>query len=323
MLQAPNPTLTAGALAVQYHSNCDHDFGNRIMRPSIVGEGGMTSLTHEDVEAYQRDGVICLREVFDTRWLDIVAKGIRRNLEDPALRYKNVSASGSTGRYLTGMWNWQRIPEFEDFALNSPAGAIAGQLMQADAAVFLEDNWFIKEPGATGRTPWHQDEPYYHVIGQFCSVWLPLDPLDEQNSIEFVRGSHRWNKLFMPPNFEDEKPRDEPREVGGTLYVLAPDIEAERGKYDICSWSLAPGDCVVFSARTLHATPGSPAGRPVSRRLSTRWADEKAVFFDKVYSWTSFVADHGLHTGDLLRGAKFPIAWRRQADGSGSRKAGQ
>ncbi len=260
---------------------------------------------------YRRDGAVCLRGVFDQRWLDVVAEGIERNLRDPGLPYKDISAPGATGRYLTGAWNWFRIPQFRDFAYHSPAGAIAGLLMEAECAVFLEDNWFIKESGAIGRTPWHQDEPYYHVRGSFCSVWMPLDPLDAASTIEFVAGSHRWNKLFMPSNFEDESPRDEPRVVDGVTYEIAPNIEAHRADHNILSWSMEPGDCIVFSARTLHGAPANMDTGKTSRRLSTRWADGSAQFIDKKYSWTSFVPDHDLVDGQLLRGPKFPVVWHR------------
>lgn len=273
---------------------------------------GAPAISDHLLENYRRDGAVCLRGAFDQRWLDIVAAGIERNLHDPTLSYKNISAPGATGRYLTGAWNWFKIPEFRDFAHHSPAGAIAGRLMEAECAVFLEDNWFIKEPGALGRTPWHQDEPYYHVRGNFCSIWIPLDPLDASNSIEFVAGSHRWNKLFMPSNFEDESPRDEPRVVDGVTYEITPNIEADRANHAILSWSLEPGDCVVFSARTLHGAPANIESGKTSRRLSTRWADGAAQFIDKKYRWTSFVPDHGLMDGDLLRGPKFPVAWQRR-----------
>lgn len=272
---------------------------------------GSAQVDDGDVEAFRRDGVVCLRNVFESDWLDLVARGIRRNLEDPALAYKDVSAKGSTGRYLTGCWNWSLIPEFREFALHSPAGAIAGALMGSDLCVFVEDNWFVKEPGAVGRTPWHQDEPYYHTRGDFCSVWLPLEPLAAAEAIEFVRGSHLWGKMFMPANFEDETPRDRPSDVGGVIYELTPDVEADRRGFDIVSWALEPGDCVVFTGRTLHGAPANASSGKVSRRLSTRWADGGTRFFDKGYSWTSFVADHGLRDGDLLRGEKFPVVWQR------------
>lgn len=259
---------------------------------------------------YQQDGVIFLPAVFDLEWIELLAAGIKRNLEDPTLRYKDLSAREASGRYLTGMWNWFHIPEFKEFAYHSPAGPIAAQLMLSKLAIFLEDNWFVKEPGAVGRTPWHQDEPYYHTLGPFCSVWLPLDPVDPENGIEFIRGSHRWGKLFMPTNFEDLSARDCPREVGGIMYELLPDIDASRASYDIVSWHLEPGDCLVFDARTVHGAPGNSQDRNISRRMSTRWAHERTVYFDKEYSWTSFVSDHGLRTGDLLRGDKFPVVWR-------------
>ena len=42
------------------------------------------------------------------------------------------------------------------------------------------------------RTPWHLDAPYLQAEGDhLIRFWIPLDPLPEACSLEFVRSSHR------------------------------------------------------------------------------------------------------------------------------------
>ena len=78
--------------------------------------------------------------------------------------------------------------------MNSPAAEIAGRIMESSTATFLYDQMLVKEPGSQQRTPWHQDQPYWAVSGfQVCSIWMPLDPVPREVSLEFVRGSHRWH----------------------------------------------------------------------------------------------------------------------------------
>lgn len=267
-------------------------------------------LSPEDIAAFDRDGVIRLRRVFHPAWIELLAQGIERNLREPGRFFKDSTGAGSPGRYLTDMWTWFHIPEFRAFGFGSPAAAIAAQAMGAREVVLLEDNWFIKEGGATTRTPWHQDQPYYDIEGTFCSVWVPLDPVTTANGIEFVRGSHRWGRMFVPSTFRSSLPEGPEATFFGTRYEVMPDIEGHRADYDIVSWELEPGDCLVFSARTVHGAPGNPDTRR-HRRMSTRWAAEDARFRHKGVEWSAVLDGHGLADGDPLPCAAFPVVWRR------------
>ena len=85
------------------------------------------------------------------------------------------------------------------------------------------DHVLVKEPGTKQRTPWHQDQPYYNVDGaQTCSVWMPVDPVDRESTLEFVAGSHRGPWL-MPRTFMDNEAKWFPE---GELEEL-PDIEGD------------------------------------------------------------------------------------------------
>src|ERR1700742_816431 len=80
--------------------------------------------------AYARDGVVVVRGAFRD-WVETLRAGFERNLATPGpFAIENV-ASGEAGRFFEDYCNWQRIPEFKDFILNSPAAAIAGRIMGA------------------------------------------------------------------------------------------------------------------------------------------------------------------------------------------------
>jgi hypothetical protein len=86
-----------------------------------------------------------------------------------------------------------------------------------------------RELDAAGiRTPWHQDQPYYNVDGQQnCSMWLPVDPVGRESTLEFVAGSHRGPWL-MPRTFMDSQAKWFPE---GTLQEL-PDIDGDLARED-------------------------------------------------------------------------------------------
>ena len=167
---------------------------------------------------------------------------------------------------------------------------------------FYHDHVLVKEPGTTQRTPWHQDQPYYNIDGtQTCSVWLPVDPVSREATLEFVAGSHRGPWL-MPRTFMDNEAKWFPE---GALDDL-PDIEADRAAYPIVGWALEPGDAVAFSFRTLHGAP--PNRRSTSRRVvSLRLLGDDCRFAVRGGPTSPPFREVALELGAVLDHAAFPL----------------
>ena len=71
------------------------------------------------------------------------------------------------------------------------------------------------------------------------SVWVALDHVDATNGrLEFVRGSHHWDRWFQPepfgPNNSASAYDDNPD------YEPMIDIEADRDRYDIITLGPRP-----------------------------------------------------------------------------------
>ena len=125
------------------------------------------------------------------------------------------------------------------------------------------------------RTPWHQDSSYLPLAGDHVAVcWISLDSLTAEESLEFVRGSHR-GRLYNGSRFElgDDTA---PTHPNSSLPRL-PDIEADRARWDIVSWAVEPGDLIVFHPAVLHG--GAPT-RPGARRrtLTLRFFGDRAIY---------------------------------------------
>jgi ectoine hydroxylase-related dioxygenase (phytanoyl-CoA dioxygenase family) len=263
-----------------------------------------------DVEAFQRDGVVLLRAVFSD-WVDRLRAGLQRNLAAPQ-RFAfpcESNPAGEPGRFFDSYCNWQLIPEYFDFVTGSHAASIAGQFMQGDSAQFFHEHAFLKAPGTQRATPWHQDLPYYCVDGtRTASVYVSLDAADADVAVQFIKGSHRWGKLFYPRVFEDGSSFND--DQLDSMLEPVPDIEAARDQYDIAAWTLQPGDTIVFDFRTLHGT-GDATIRNTRRAFSTRWLGDGVTYCERPGETSPPYTDHGMHAGERMREDWFPVLWRR------------
>jgi ectoine hydroxylase-related dioxygenase (phytanoyl-CoA dioxygenase family) len=259
-------------------------------------------------EAFRRDGAVCVRGAFSAEEVALVERGIERNLAAPSPRALVASRPEDPGRFVEDFCNWQQIPEYEEFVGRSPAAAIAGALMGSERVRLYHDHLLVKEPGTSQRTPWHQDQPYYNVEGaQTCSMWMPVDPVAREATLEFVAGSH-LGPWLMPRTFMDNEARWFPE---GSLEEL-PDIDADSAAFRILGWALEPGDAVFFHMLTLHSAGGVSAGRR-RRAFSVRFLGDDVTHAPR--PWRTSPEFPGLAeelpAGSPMDHPLFPVLWER------------
>merc|ERR1719341_2520827 len=255
-------------------------------------------VSHEDVQKFDKDGAIILRNVFSKAWVEKVREGIQINLEKPSQYSEKLALKEGQGSY------------FNDFAFNSPAAEIAARLMKSKYAVFYHEHVLNKEPGTEKETPWHQDQAYYPVDGfKVLSIWMPVDPVSEESSVKFVKGSHKWGKWFHPRKFASESnyPVENDNSDGKTFHNVPVD-EIENGKFELLSWACQPGDCVVFHGMTMHGAKGNRSTSLERRVLSTRWVGEGITIAKRPWTVSPPILG-GLDYGDRMISDTFPLAW--------------
>lgn len=265
-------------------------------------------------------GVALLRGAFDAEWIARLTAGVDKNIASPTARGRvwNRDAQGRVCFYDSQAW--RDIDEYRDFVERSPAAAIAAKLLNTTRVNFFFDAIFVRTPGAQFRTPFHQDEPYWSVEGfDTCSMWMPLVAVEKCSALEFVRGSHRWNRRFKQTNFGalTGDARDQRRESEDAAEEF-PDIENHRGDYDIISWDMSPGDCVAFNGRTIHGGSGNLAADRDLKVFNTQWlGDDVRVCFRE----QGMDPDHsqcmralGLKPGQRIGGEMYP-AFQMADDG--------
>jgi ectoine hydroxylase-related dioxygenase (phytanoyl-CoA dioxygenase family) len=264
--------------------------------------------TPQEVADFQRDGAVCLRNLLTADQIAILREGIEANLRYPSPRAKIASRPEDPGRFVEDFCNWEENEHYRRFIFESGIGETAGQLMHSNVVRLYHDHMLTKEPGTRQRTPWHQDQPYYNIDGRMnCSMWISVDPVERQSTLEFVAGSHAGPWL-MPRSFMSNEAKWFPE---GALADL-PDVESARAKFPIIGWELEPGDVVCFHMLTLHAAGGLRGTRP-RRVFSVRFVGDDVTHAPR--RWTTSPEFPGL-ADTLPPGAPtdhplFPILWKR------------
>lgn len=257
-------------------------------------------IPNEKIQQFQENGAVVLRGYFK-EWVAPLQRGIEKNMASPGPYVRDYTASGQ-GRFFGDYCNWQRFHEYREFLFDSPAPAVARKLMGSQTVRLFHEHVLVKEPGTSMPTPWHHDQPYYCVDGkQNCSIWLALDPVPRESSLEFVAGSHLLNKMFQPERF-DKSPLYE-----SSAYSPIPDIEDERDAHDILGWELESGDAVAFHFLTLHGAPGNRSNHVRRRAFSSRWLGDDAVYAVREGSTSPPFPHCRLRPGEPMQGDDFPL----------------
>lgn len=263
----------------------------------------MTShIDQEIINEFNEKGVTVLKDVF-TEWVDILQKGIQANMADPDPNARIYKGNEGSGRFFVDYCNWDRIPEYRDFIFNSPAASLAGKLMNSKSVQLFHEHVLVKEAQTGVPTPWHQDAPYYCVEGpKTVSLWIPLDEVPRETTLEFLAGSHKWGKFYRPQRFDGSALNEH-----DTLENI-PNISENREDYEIEGWAVGPGDAIAFDFRTIHGAPANTSASMQRRAFSLRLVGDGIRFARREGIITSPPFKQlKLKDGDPLIADEFPM----------------
>jgi ectoine hydroxylase-related dioxygenase (phytanoyl-CoA dioxygenase family) len=182
-------------------------------------------VSQETIEQYRKCGATIVRGLFSPEEVSLIASGIERVLSNPSKLFQRASSDTDSGSFVEDFCRWSDVDEFLHFAFHSKAADVAGTLMgSTDTVRLYHDHILVKEPNTVQETPWHQDQPYYNILGSMnASMWMPVDPVPIESTLEFLEGSHLQGWM-TPRTFLDGKAKWFPE---GELKEI-PEVEADR-----------------------------------------------------------------------------------------------
>lgn len=235
-------------------------------------------LTMEETvcDTYARDGVVKIENALSKDWLAQAESLFEWSIAHPGPGAATLFG-GTEGAFRHDLCNPNAPQAYAEFLEASPVADLVSGLWGGSPVWFMYEQIFLKEGVSARRTPWHQDAPYLAVNGAHIAVvWITFEPLSREESLEFIRGSHK-GPLFDGSRFD---PEDETAPIFGHGLPRLPDIEADRAAHDIVGWAVEPGDVIVFHPAVLHGGGAAPKGGK-RRTLSLRFFGEDAWYAER------------------------------------------
>lgn len=258
---------------------------------------------------YMANGALCVRGVIDAPTIKSLRIATSNAIESRLQLDEKAGRPRPQGPHFHILRNvYEHDSAFLDVLMDSHIVAVARDLMQSTKVVVFGDSLFDKEAGAKTSTPWHHDVPFWPVRGeQVCTTWIALDHVTKANgAMEYVAGSHRWNRMFRP-----KYPQGAPADINPmhAKFEEILDFDSRRDEFEFLYWELEPGDMLIHHGMTIHGA-GANTRQDLSRRAYAPRFVGEAVWWDPDYKSEKTPARaSGLKKGDPLdRDGAFPVA---------------
>lgn len=308
-------------------------------------------VTEAEVQQYQDNGVVLLKAIYPTEWLEYLSKAMDAvfDREAPSIKAASFREGKSTSGIRTDLGDVFKkldkkgIPAALDdpdlvpknrsvietdtgawcdaafvHHTRSPLGEIVAKLTKSAQVTYYCDQMFLKEAGSNFRTPFHMDAPYFLMRADprdnVAVCWVPLDKVTRENgAMQYFRGSQKWGKTFAPSDFASKTGSFPGNEDLEDLPTyLASHPESES---DLLTFEALPGDVIVHNWHTVHGSFGNISATSKRRAASVRFCGDGVVWEMKKSSPEPYRNTVQLQDGQPLSeepNGRFPVVWPRK-----------
>src|SRR5262249_45010665 len=107
-------------------------------------------ISEAEIRTFEKDGVVCLRNVIDLSWVERLGRATEQVLQAPSPGGFSVETSpDAVGRFRVDRFVWTFNDDFKAFAFESALPQIAAEAMRSREAFIMLDLIFVKEPHTT------------------------------------------------------------------------------------------------------------------------------------------------------------------------------
>ena len=141
-------------------------------------------LTSQEINAFQKDGFIKLKNVLTPELTQILRFEILSLLRKTFKNYNNKKKN----RFLSLEMMWLENALIKEFVLSSRIAKICAELLSVKKIRLYHDNALVKESGC-GRTPWHYDDHHFPLeTNDVITAWIPAQAIPiEMGPLAFAK----------------------------------------------------------------------------------------------------------------------------------------
>lgn len=209
-------------------------------------------------EKLEKDGVVKIERVFAKHEIDALR----------ALTLKALIASHNTIQWKNEIYPALLFdpPGLTKFSKDQRLVEVVKRVL-GDNVLQLNNQVYFRLPGDGDQFAWHQDlcfrapaEKFYNIENGYLQTAIVIDDMDEENgTIEYILGSHKWGNLNLIER--------------GTERGLR---EFRRKEWKGVKLKAKPGDLILWSVMIVHGSEPNKSSRPRSYYMNG-FAKEECV----------------------------------------------
>ena len=214
----------------------------------------MNLFSKEDIENYQQDGYIIVRNLFTEEEINLLGQTARADNEMDKSSTKRDDGEGNAVRLA--LWNHPGDGIYGMFA-RCKRVVDRGEDLLNDEAYHYHSKMVLKDAKVGGAWAWHQDYGYWYQNGvlspNLCSVMIAVDQATIENGcMQVIKGSHKLGRINHVLS-GDQAGADMER------------VEEAKKRLELVHVTMEQGDALFFHSNTLHASDAN-------RSENSRWA---------------------------------------------------
>ena len=208
--------------------------------------------TKEQVQHYERDGSLIVRQLFDLEEVGLLEAVGHANRASRRLVMKDATGSESK------LWlDTERKRDIYNAYVNNPRIVRPMEQLLGGPVYQWHYKMMLKEPLVGGAWEWHQDYGYWYwdkcLFPRLASCMVGVNKASRENGcLQVLRGSHHLGRLQHGV-------------TGGQTGADPERVEAAAKCLELVYAELAPGDALFFHCNLLHRSDQNRSEHP-------RWA---------------------------------------------------
>jgi len=256
------------------------------------------SITEEQIQTLERDGVVHIKGVFDDEWVSYLREACGKQVADPHFWAFAGTASKLYDYIQRNVW--QTNKSFANFYYHSAMSDVLRQCGRTDE-IRLSTDLLMVNPNKGFK--WHQDNQNGPInFDEGIRFWITMDETPEEYGAPvYLKGSHENECVSEEAVFVD---------------INMEGMEEYKDKF--LEFRTMPGDMLIWNPKTIHKVDGPADGIWTSYRrvLGGTVAKGGSLYHDKTGSGgvLSDLGRHGLEDMQKLNSPFFPILYPRYSD---------